>query len=363
MARIYNRDNINYSGLIGQAIQNANQTSQLYANKYQPWNTMGQGVSDVGNRLQEAGWKEFGSQQDDARAKAMQQRQFEQQEKMLKEQQEFQALESARARAQQIFTNTQNAQNAERLAAINKGYASIDQYNDAQDKQSLINDRIATLTALRNNENEGSTEWNKYNDELNQENRKLENMQRRMDLALAQKNYADALLTNDPVAIAKAEKDLAGLYPTARKTQLPPNPPAPPAPPQGDTTQTDTPTDQTSVTPEDNNAKNPQAGVSWSKVGESQIAHLPKQFKTDADIEKAKSDASTIKDANIRQKVVDAIDKIADKGTIEGNNAKLIAKYDGKIIREREWDAMSEDEKKSILKLMKRSGTGKLTKR
>ena len=34
MARIYNRDNINYSGLIGQAIQNANQTSQLYANKY-----------------------------------------------------------------------------------------------------------------------------------------------------------------------------------------------------------------------------------------------------------------------------------------------------------------------------------------
>ena len=60
MARIYNRDNINYSGLIGQAIQNANQTSQLYANKYQPWNTMGHGVSDVGNRLQEAGWKEFG---------------------------------------------------------------------------------------------------------------------------------------------------------------------------------------------------------------------------------------------------------------------------------------------------------------
>lgn len=120
MARIYNRDNINYSGLIGQAIQNANQTSQLYANKYQPWNTMGQGVSDVGNRLQEAGWKEFGSQQDDARAQAMQQRQFEQQEKMLKEQQEFQALESARARAQQIFTNEQNAENARKLALIQK---------------------------------------------------------------------------------------------------------------------------------------------------------------------------------------------------------------------------------------------------
>lgn len=127
MARIYNRDNINYSGLIGQAIQNANQTSQLYANKYQPWNTMGQGVGQVGEKLQQAGWNEWSAQQNDARAQAMQQRQFEQQEKMLKEQQEFQALESARARAQQIFTNEQNAQNARKLALIQK--QAQDEYN------------------------------------------------------------------------------------------------------------------------------------------------------------------------------------------------------------------------------------------
>lgn len=120
MARIYNRDNINYSGLIGQAIQNANQTSQLYANKWQPGSTMGQALGQAGEKLQQAGWNEWSARQNDARAQAMQQRQFEQQEKMLKEQQEFQALESARARAQQILTNEQNAQNARELAKIQK---------------------------------------------------------------------------------------------------------------------------------------------------------------------------------------------------------------------------------------------------
>lgn len=363
MARIYNRDNINYSGLIGQAIQNANQTSQLYANKWQPGSIMGQGVGQIGSKLQEAGWNEYAARQNDARAQAMQQRQFEQQERLQKAQEEFQRDQAAKNFGRQLITNDINAENAERLAAINKGYASIDQYYDAQDKLSLINDRISALTALRNKENEGSVEWNKYNDELNLEKRKLENMQKRMDLALAQKNYADALLTKDSVAIAKAKKDLADLYPKAQKTQIPPTPPAPPATSEEDTTPTENQTDQASVTQEDNKDKKSYDSVSWTKVGESQIAHLPKQFKTDADVENAKSDAATIKDANIRQKVVDAIDKIVDKGTIEGNNAKLIAKYDGKIIRQREWDSMSEDEKKSILKVMKRSGTGKLTKR
>ena len=89
MARIYNRDNINYSGLIGQAIQNANQTSQLYANKWQPGSTMGQALGQAGEKLQQAGWNEWAAQQNDDRAQAMQQRQFEQQEKMQKAQQEI----------------------------------------------------------------------------------------------------------------------------------------------------------------------------------------------------------------------------------------------------------------------------------
>lgn len=324
MARIYNRDNINYSGLIGQAIQNANQTSQLYANKYQPWNTMGQGVSDVGNRLQEAGWKEFGSQQDDARAQAMQQRQFEQQDKMLQKQQEFQALESARARAQQIFTNTQNAQNAERLAAINKGYAAIDQYNDAQDKLSLSDERIIALRALRDKENEGSTEWNKYNDDLNQEILKSINLQKRMDLALAQKNYADALTSGDKAAIAKAQMELNDKYPTAQKTQLPPTPPAPPAPPQ-DTN----PTDQTSVTTEDNKDQKSYNGVSWPNVADSQISDLPRQFKNDKQYEDAMSKAALIENKNERQRVEDAIKDVKRKGTIEGNRASDEATKNG----------------------------------
>lgn len=120
MARIYNRDNINYSGLIGQAIQNANQTSQLYANKYQPWNTMGQGVSQVGEKMQQAGWKEFGSQQDDARSQAMQQRQFEQQEKMQKAQEEFQREQAAQNFGRQLILNDINAKNALELAKLQK---------------------------------------------------------------------------------------------------------------------------------------------------------------------------------------------------------------------------------------------------
>ena len=127
MARIYNRDNVNYAGLIGQAIQNANQTSQLYANKWQPGSTMGQALGQAGEKLQQAGWNEWAAQQNDDRAQAMQQRQFEQQEKMQKAQQEFQALESARARAQQIFTNEQNAENARKLALIQK--KAQDEYN------------------------------------------------------------------------------------------------------------------------------------------------------------------------------------------------------------------------------------------
>lgn len=120
MARIYNRDNVNYSGLIGQAIQNANQTSQLYANKWQPGLTMGQGVRDVGEKMQQAGWKEFGSQEDDARAQAMQQRQFEQQEKMQRAQEEFQREQAAQNFGRQLILNDINAKNALELAKLQK---------------------------------------------------------------------------------------------------------------------------------------------------------------------------------------------------------------------------------------------------
>lgn len=358
MARIYNRDNINYAGLIGQAIQNANQTSQLYANKWQPGSTMGQAVSQAGEKLQQAGWNEWSAQQNDERAQAMQQRQFEQQEKMQQEQQRFQAMEAAKARAQQILTNSQNAMNAERLAAINKGYASIDQYNDAQDKLALIDARLTTLDELRKKENEGSPEWIKYNNEYNDELIKSINMQKRMDLALAQKDYADALLTNDPVAIAEAKKNLMAKYPASEKTTNSTDtttPPTPPTPPQ-------TPV-ETETSKEEVKSENPPVGVSWTKVGESQKKALPKQFKNDKEIEQATANAETIKDRNVRQSVLDEINARAKLGTIEGNNAKLIEKYDGTTISNRQWDAMSEDERKRILKLMKRSGTGKLTKR
>lgn len=120
MARIYNRDNVNYAGLIGQAIQNANQTSQLYANKWQPGSTMGQALGQAGEKLQQAGWNEYAAQQNDARAQAMQQRQFEQQEKMQRAQEEFQREQAAQNFGRQLILNDINAKNALELAKLQK---------------------------------------------------------------------------------------------------------------------------------------------------------------------------------------------------------------------------------------------------
>lgn len=109
MARIYNRDNINYSGMIGQAIQNANQTSQLYANKWQPGSTMGQALGKAGENLQQAGWNEWSAQQNDARARA----------KLLAEQ-EFQAEQNKKNRELQWDLNQANKENALEIARMNK---------------------------------------------------------------------------------------------------------------------------------------------------------------------------------------------------------------------------------------------------
>lgn len=127
MARIYNRDNINYSGLIGQAIQNANQTSQLYANKWQPGSTMGNAIGQAGEKLQQAGWNEWSAQHNDDRAKAMQQRQFEQQEKLQRAQEELQREQAAKNFGRQLILNDINAKNALELAKLQKDAQA--QYN------------------------------------------------------------------------------------------------------------------------------------------------------------------------------------------------------------------------------------------
>lgn len=109
MARIYNRDNVNYSGLIGQAIQNANQTSQLYANKWQHGSTMGQALGQAGEKLQQAGWKEWGAEQNQAREMAK-----------LQAQQDFQAQQNELNRDLQWNINQENLKNAKDIALINK---------------------------------------------------------------------------------------------------------------------------------------------------------------------------------------------------------------------------------------------------
>ena len=296
MARIYNRDNINYSGLIGQAIQNANQTSQLYANKYQPWNTMGQGVGQVGEKLQQAGWNEWSAQQNDARARAK-----------LAAEQNFQAQQNQANRDLQWAINQENNANALKIAQLNKATQAeykMDEYHKGLSNAIRRRDEALRLRSLAN---EGSPEWHAAN------STEVAYYNSRINKTGAMDNLNKALESGDILEIAKARAALGKLYPD-QEVDVPyeesnkskKEDQTPPADEQGS---------------EGSSAQNPPAGVSWPEVGESQISHLPKQFKTDADIEKAKSDAATIKDGNVRQKVLDAIDNIADKGTIEGNRA------------------------------------------
>lgn len=326
MARIYNRDNVNYAGLIGQAIQNANQTSQLYANKWQPGSTMGQALGQAGEKLQQAGWNEWSAQQNDARERAK-----------LQAQQDFQAAQNQANRDLQRQLNYENNANALKIAQMNKATQAeykMDEYHKGL--SNAIRKRDEALR-LRDMANEGSNEWHAANTAAGEANTEVAYYNSRINKTVAIDNLNKALESGDILKIAKARAALGQLY------QDP---------------EVNVPYEQSNK--ED---KTPPAGVSWSKVGASQKKALPNQFKNDADIDKAKSDAATIKDANVRQDVEDAIYEIERKGTIEGNNAKLIAKYDGVTISNRDWDKLSEDEKKNILKLMKRSGTGKLTKR
>ena len=302
MARIYNRDNINYSGLIGQAIQNANQTSQLYANKWQPGSTMGQALGQAGEKLQQAGWNEWSAQQNDARARAK-----------LAAEQNFQAQQNQANRDLQWAINQENNANALKIAQMNKATQAeykMDEYHKGL--SNAIRRRDEALR-LRDMANEGSPEWHAANTAAGEANTEVAYYNSRINKTGAIDNLNKALESGDILEIAKARAALGQLYPD-QEVDVPyeesnkskKEDQTPPSGEQGS---------------EGSSAQNPPTGVSWPEIGESQIAHLPKQFKTDADIEKAKSDAATIKDGNVRQKVVDAIDNIADKGTIEGNRA------------------------------------------
>lgn len=308
MARIYNRDNINYSGLIGQAIQNANQTSQLYANKWQPGSTMGQALGQAGEKLQQAGWNEWSAQQNDARARAK-----------LEAEQKFQAAQNQANRNLQWAINQENNANALKIAQMNKATQAeykMDEYHKGL--SNAIRRRDEALR-LRDMANEGSPEWHAANTAAGEANTEVAYYNSRINKTGAIDNLNKALESGDILEIAKARAALGQFYQDpevdvpyeqSNKSKTGQN-------------STEGNLSDTSNPPSDgSNGKNPPTGVSWSKIGDSQIAHLPKQFKTDADIEKAKSEAATIKDANIRQKVEDEIYKVERLGSIEGNRAR-----------------------------------------
>ena len=288
MARIYNRDNINYSGLIGQAIQNANQTSQLYANKYQPWNTMGKGVSDVGEKIQQAGWNEWSAQQNDARDRAK-----------LQAQQDFQAEQNEQNRILQRQLNEANNANALRIAELNKATQNEYKMDEYHKGLSLAKQQLNYALRARDMANEGSPEWIAADREAGKASTDIAYYNSKINGADAKAELGKALESGDPLQIAWARARVGELYDDGAAAQQPTS---------------------------KSEFSDPPPAANWSSIAKSQIGGLPNQFKNDAEIAKAREQADQITDPTAKLSVTDAIDKIASKGTIEGNKAARVKK-------------------------------------
>ena len=287
MARIYNRDNVNYAGLIGQAIQNANQTSQLYANKWQPGITMGQGVSQAGEKLQQAGWNELSAQQNDARDRAK-----------LEAQQQFQAQQNEQNRILQRELNEKNNENALKIAMLNKSTQDAYKMDEYHKGLSIAKQQLNYALRARDMANEGSPEWIAADREAGKASTDIAYYNSKINGSEAKAELHDALESGDPMRIAWARARV------------------------GETYQDD------AVTPQQTIAKSDTVppAANWSSIAKSQIGGLPTQFKNDAEIAQAREEADQITDPTAKLSVTDAIDKIASKGTIEGNKAARVKK-------------------------------------
>lgn len=288
MARIYNRDNVNYAGLIGQAIQNANQTSQLYANKWQPGSTMGQALGQAGEKLQQAGWNEWSSQQDDARARAK-----------LEAEQKFQAKQNELNRDLQLQLNAANNANALRIAELNKATQNEYKMDEYHKGLSLAKQQLNYALRARDMANEGSPEWIAADREAGKASTDIAYYNSKINGADAKAELNKALESGDPLQIAWARARVGELYDDGVATQQ-----------------------QTAKS----ESTDPPPAANWSSIAKSQIGGLPNQFKNDAEIAQAREQADQITDPTAKLSVTDAIDKIASKGTIEGNRAARVKK-------------------------------------
>lgn len=110
MARTYERTNLNYPGLISQAIQNSNESARLRAEGWRPGMTIGSGVRDIGNTLLQSGMSMYGNEESQKIA-------FEEAEK----QRAFnEAFEKARAERQAEIQRQQTMMNQKFQEAENE---------------------------------------------------------------------------------------------------------------------------------------------------------------------------------------------------------------------------------------------------
>ena len=146
MARTYERTNLNYPGLISQAIQNSNESARLRAEGWRPGMTIGSGVRDIGNTLLQSGMSMYGNEESQKRAfeEAEKQRAFNEAfEKARAERNaEIQRQQTLMNQKFQEAENEKNRDNALELAKIQREAQM--QY----DMDNLIKERSSAQSSL-----------------------------------------------------------------------------------------------------------------------------------------------------------------------------------------------------------------------
>jgi ribosomal protein S20 len=153
--------------------------------------------------------------------------------------------------------------------------------------------------------NEGSPEWIAADREAGKASTDIAYYNSKINGADAKAELGKALESGDPLQIAWARARVGELYDDGAADPQP------------------TAMQQTTAK---SVSSDPAPAANWSSIAKSQISGLPNQFKNDAEIAQAREQADQITDPTAKLSVTDAIDKIASKGTIEGNKAARVKK-------------------------------------
>lgn len=184
MAGIYQRDNINYGGMLGTAMQNrARQIERDYENYMKQPTAWSNAVQNSGKIIQDAAFKVAGNM-------------YEQDK--LANQQQFQSEQNALNRAQQLQLAREQQASTERIAAANR-QASLQQQQAEKQAQNVMHYEISkgALDAI-------TDEIMRTDDPT-----KLATLYRQRDEQLAKMNYYGANLPEDYVKTQKYSDNYA----------------------------------------------------------------------------------------------------------------------------------------------------------